>query len=185
MPPQLQTERLILRPFTEADCDDAYQVLEGHPDVWAFDPGHPRSREERATLIRRYAADNRQDGCGTLAVTLKDDGQLIGYVGLQLYVLPSEPLATAEVELYYKLGRAYWDQGYATEACREMLRFAFEYMRLARLVICPRRENRRSIRVLERLGSRFEQAPPKWAADVMAILDNDHLAPSAPTPRHS
>jgi hypothetical protein len=62
-------------------------------------------------------------------------------------VLPGEPLATAEVELYYELGRERRDQGYATEACREMLRFAFGELRLARPVICANRDRQRSIRL--------------------------------------
>ena len=43
MPPSIQTERLILRPFSEADIKAAFEVLETHPDVYRFDPGFPRS----------------------------------------------------------------------------------------------------------------------------------------------
>ena len=104
--------------ISAADADEAYAVLEGHPDVWKYDPGVQRTKEQRAEVIRKYAALNEPDGCGTLAIVLKNAGRLIGYVGLQLYVLPREPVATPEVELYYKLGRDYWGQGYATEACQ-------------------------------------------------------------------
>ena len=172
MPRPLETERLVLRPWTDDDIDEAYAVLEGHPDVWEFDPGYQRTRDERAAIVRKYAATNEPDGCGTLAVVEKQRGAVIGYVGLQLYVLPREPLATPEVELYYKLGRDFWGQGYAVEACREMLRFAFEEMRLARIVTITDGKNLPSIRLLRRLGMRIEEAPPSWAGLLTGTLEN-------------
>ena len=102
----------------------------------------------------------------------KQSGTVIGYVGLQLYVLPREPLATPEVELYYKLGREFWGRGYAVEACREMIRFAFEEMRLARIVTITDNKNLPSIRLLRRLSMRIEEAPPSWAGSLTGTLEN-------------
>jgi [ribosomal protein S5]-alanine N-acetyltransferase len=175
MPHAIETERLLIRPFTLDDIDAAYAIFEGHADVWKFDPGYQRTHEQRAALIHKYAEGNEQDGCGTLAITLKDTGALLGYVGLQLYVLPREPLATPEVELYYKLGRAYWGQGYATEACRALIRFAFDEMRLARIVTIAAAENMPSIKLLEALGMEIAPAPPSWAGSVTGTLQNDRL----------
>jgi RimJ/RimL family protein N-acetyltransferase len=173
MPRSLETKRLLLRPFTMDDVDAAYEVLEGHPDVWKYDPGYARTWEQRAGIIHQYTIMNAPDDVGTLAVTLRESGQLIGYVGLQLYVLPSEPLATAEVELFYKLGRTYWGQGYAAEACREMIRFAFEEMRLARIVTVTDRRNEPSIRLLRRLGMTMEEGPDGWPDSLLGVLHND------------
>lgn len=175
MPHTLSTERLILRPFTEADIDAACEVLEGHPDVYRFDPGFVRSREQRAARIQRFIEDNEEDGEGTLAVTLAESGQLIGYVGLQLYVLPWEPFATSEVELYYKLGRAFWGHGYASEACRAMLNHAFNEMRLMRVVTVTHPENAPSVRLLERLGFSIAPGPARWAPHVIAVLGNPSI----------
>ena len=172
MPAKLKTERLILRPFTTDDSDAAFAILEGHPDVWKFDPGYQRTWEQRAKLIQKYADWNDPDGCGTLAIIHKQTEQLLGYVGLQLYVLPREPLATPEVELYYKLGRAFWGQGYATEACQAMVYFAFETMRLQRIVTVTPEGNAPSIRLLQRLGMKIEAAPPEWEGDVIGLLSN-------------
>ena len=173
MPHVIETERLLIRPFTLNDIDAAYAVLEGHADVWKFDPGYQRTHEQRAALINKYATSNEPDGCGTVAVTLKATGALMGYVGLQLYVLPREPLATPEVELYYKLGRAYWGQSYAAEACRAMLRFAFDEMRLARIVTITATENTASIKLLEALGMQIAPAPSSWAGSLTGTLQND------------
>jgi RimJ/RimL family protein N-acetyltransferase len=155
------------------DIDAAFEALEGHPDVWKYDPGVPRTKEERAAIIQKYAITNDFDSCGTLAVTLNADGHLIGYVGLQFYVLPRQPFATPEVELYYKLGRDYWGQGYASEACRTMIRFAFDEMRLQHIVTITDKQNQESIRLLERLGMRIEDAPPAWDGMLMATLEHD------------
>lgn len=172
MPHLIETVRLILRPFTEADIDAAYAVFEGHPDVYAFDPGFRRTREQRAERVRRHAAGNEEDGEGTLAVTDRESGRLLGYVGLQLYVLPGKPCATAEVELYYKLGREYWGRGYAGEAGRAMIRFAFGEMNLLRLVTITHPDNQRSIRLLQRLGFVITPGPERWLPHVAAFLIN-------------
>lgn len=176
MPPQLETERLVLRPFTTDDFDAAFAVLEGHPDVWKYDPGFQRSREQRTAIVQKNIDTNDPKACGTLAVVHKSTAQLMGYAGLQLYVLPREPLATPEVELYYKFGRAYWGQGYATEACRALVRFAFDQMRLQRIVTITDQHNEPSIRLLQRLGMRIEAAPSSWAGNLTATLDNDRAA---------
>lgn len=172
MPHRLATERLILRPYTEDDIDTAYELFETHPDVYSFDPGAARTRDQRAASVRRHAAQNEDDGEGTLAVTLSDSGRMIGQVGLQLYVLPWKPYATAEVELYYKLGRLFWGHGYAEEACRALVRFAFEKMNLLRLVTITHPDNLRSVRLLQRLGFAIAPGPEQWAPHVMAVLLN-------------
>ena len=58
MPPQIETNRLILRPFALEDIDAAYAALETHPDTWKFDPGFRRTKEQRAAIIRKYAQSN-------------------------------------------------------------------------------------------------------------------------------
>jgi [ribosomal protein S5]-alanine N-acetyltransferase len=172
MPPRIDTRRLILRPFTPDDIEESYDILEAHEDVWKYDPGYQRSREQRAGIIMKYAATNVPDGEGTLAMILKENGKFIGYVGLQLYIFPQEPLATPEVELYYKLDRDWWGQGLAIEACQAMIEFAFKEMRLARIVTITTRGNDRSINLLRKLGMKIDDAPAKWPGELTGILEN-------------
>jgi hypothetical protein len=131
----------------------------------------PGADAGRATL-RHRAAHRRLWGpvFGALAVTLREGGTLIGYCGLQLYLCERPGRSTPEVELFYKLGRPYWGRGYATEACREVLRYAFEELRLPRIVTCTHRENVRSVALLRRLGMRIEPDPTD-AEGVLATLD--------------
>lgn len=172
MPPVLETERLILRPYNEADIETAFALFERDPQVYRFDPGYARSLEQRAAIVNRLTMSNEADGEGTLAVTLKDDGRLIGQAGLQLYVMPWQPFATPEVELYYKLGAAYWGCGYAYEAGRALVDFAFGRMRLLRLVTVTHPDNMRSVRLLKRLGFSLGPAPASFKPNIVGILTN-------------
>jgi RimJ/RimL family protein N-acetyltransferase len=172
MPHVLESQRLLLRPFVESDSDVAFRLFEEDPEVYRFDPGYARTAEQRAAMIREHITQNQEDGEGALAVTLKSTGEFIGQVGLQLFVLPWTPFATPEVELYYKFGRAFWGQGYALEACRGLVDFAFSDMRLLRLVTVTHPENHRSMYLLERLGFCMGPAPDAWRPNVLGILTN-------------
>jgi RimJ/RimL family protein N-acetyltransferase len=156
---RFETRRLLLREYREDELDVRHAVLDSHPDVWQYDPGRPLTREERREADARRLASYGQPVFGALAVTLRETGEFMGYCGLQLYLCERIPLSTPEVELFYKLGRDHWGRGYATEACREMIRHAFEDLRLHRIVTCTHRENARSIALLERLGMRIEPDP--------------------------
>ncbi len=176
MPHTLESERLWLRPFKAEDARALYPLLEGHPEVWRYDPGYQRTPQQRARLIRRYSAENHEDGCGVLALVSKAGGELLGLAGLQLYVLPTRPQATPEVGLFYKLGRPYWGQGYAGEACRALIDFAFTEMHLARLTGIAAAANAPSLRLMQRLGMRLQPAPPGVLGDVLGILENEQDA---------
>jgi RimJ/RimL family protein N-acetyltransferase len=54
-----------------------------------------------------------------------------------------------------------------------MIRFAFDQMRLLRIVTITDQQNTSSIHLLQRLGMRLEAAPPSWSGSLMATLDND------------
>jgi ribosomal-protein-alanine N-acetyltransferase len=172
MPHLLETERLFLRPFAEADIEVAYRLFEEDPEVFRFDPGFARTREQRAAIVRGLIEQNQEHGEGTLAVVLKPTGELIGQVGLQLYVMPWQPFATAEVELYYKFGRAYWGESYALEASRCLVDYAFNEMHLLRLVTVTQPGDDRSLRLLKHLGFFIGPAPDAWAPNVIGILTN-------------
>jgi RimJ/RimL family protein N-acetyltransferase len=142
--------------------------------VWRYDPGRPRTREERAAEIQFRIFELRRKGVGCFAVTLRDDGRFIGYCGLQLYLWERHPFSTPEVELFYKLGRDFWGQGYATEAGRAVIEHAFSTLRLPRLVSWADAGNERSIALLRRLG--FEVTPAEEApGEVYGVLTNPAL----------
>jgi [ribosomal protein S5]-alanine N-acetyltransferase len=171
MPPRIETTRLILRPFILSDIDEAYEVLEGNPEVWRYDPGYCRTKLQRANLIKKYAQDNDENGFGNLAVVLKSTGELIGHTGLQSYRLGDQPQSPLEVELFYKLGRDFWGKGYAFEACRALISYAFNRLNLPRLVTATHSDNSPSIRLMRRLGFSFHSHPGAWSSEVIGILE--------------
>jgi RimJ/RimL family protein N-acetyltransferase len=73
---------------------------------------------------------------------------------------------TVEFEVMFKLGRAYWGHGYATELAEFWLDFAFREVRLPQVLVCPLRANHASVMVLERLGAEFED---DWLDEAVTI----------------
>jgi len=179
----LETERLLLRPFTDDDME-IQRVVFSDPEVcWHYCRKTRTEQETREWLIHRRWQAKSEDGLGFLAVVRKTDEQILGLVALQLMVAdwlrfeedaysPFHPLA---VELSYAFGREYQRQGYATEACRALIDYGFREKRLARLTNGIDPVNEPSWRLCERLGfRRVKNVHPDHAGDVW-ILDNTVL----------
>jgi RimJ/RimL family protein N-acetyltransferase len=86
--------------------------------------------------------------------------------------MPWQPFATPEAELYYKFGAPFWGRGYAHEAACAVVDFAFQRMRLLRLVTVTHPENARSVRLMERLGFCLAPAPAAYKPNIIGILTN-------------
>jgi RimJ/RimL family protein N-acetyltransferase len=147
-PPTLITDRLILRPWRESDWPYV-AALNADPQVMEHFPScltRERSDEIAAAISRRLL----ERGFGFWAAEVPDVCPFIGFIGL------SRPMFQAHftpcVEIGWRLAREYWGHGYATEGARASLRFAFETLRLDEVVSFTVPANRRSRRVMERLG---------------------------------
>ena len=149
----LETERLRLRPFEAGDLDALYTIY-SDPDVvrWLYRDAHTLD-EARALLDRKIAgAALRAEGDWlSAAVVLRGGGELVGDVSL---------LWASDVhrqgELGFAIHPAHHGRGYATEASRPLLAFAFEQLGLHRVVGRLEPRNVGSARVLEKLGMRRE-----------------------------
>ncbi len=147
--PRLQTRRLLLRRWREADLDP-FAAMNADPVVMEFFP-RTLSVEESAAFIERIEACFDQHGYGLWAVEKIEPGQpLIGCIGLSP-VEPDLPCAPA-VEVGWRLSRAYWGRGYATEAASAVIAFGFDRIHLDEIVSLTASVNLRSQRVMERLG---------------------------------
>jgi ribosomal-protein-alanine N-acetyltransferase len=145
--PTLQTARLKLRPYSEADIAELVPLI-GAREVAAttLRIAHPYTEQD----ARAFLALAQEPGKVWLASTRRSDGRQIGGVGLRV----EDPHQHAE--LGYWLGVPYWRQGYATEAAGEMLRYGFEELGLHRIFASHFRHNPASGRVLVKLGMRYE-----------------------------
>ncbi|MGI9516651.1 MAG: GNAT family N-acetyltransferase [Pirellulaceae bacterium] len=146
-----ETERLILRPFTMDDVEASYQMnLEADVSRYTMDGGVV-SREEIARRIRDHVlADYAKHGYGRLAVIHKHSSCFIGFSGLKY--LEDEK----EVDLGYRLLPDYWGKGLATESCQPLIPWGFQQLGLSRIIAEAHRDNVASIRVMEKLGFRFD-----------------------------
>jgi RimJ/RimL family protein N-acetyltransferase len=148
----LTTSRLLLRPWRDADLS-AFAQLNDDPAVMEFLPRRLSRDESDATAARiRTAIENR--GWGFWAVEIKGPGHtaapFIGFVGLSV---PSfEAHFTPCVEIGWRLAKEHWGCGYASEAAAASLRFAFENLKLQQIVAFTVPLNKRSMRVMERIG---------------------------------
>jgi RimJ/RimL family protein N-acetyltransferase len=160
----LETERLELRPPETADLDELAPVY-GDADVMRYiAEGTPWSRDRTALAIRRWISFWDADGFGLFAVRRREDGRLLGDVGLLAWDpdtwIPGsrgEIGPGAEVEIGWTIARAAWGNGYATEAALAVLGWARDELKLERLISLIHPENEASIRVAEKLGERHER----------------------------
>lgn len=147
------TERLLLRPFTDADADALF-AIHGPPDNSRFLYTEPRSRDEIPEMIERFrqltAIDDEHNGL-RLAAVLATTGEVVGDVCL--WRVSREH---GQGEVGYVLDPGHQGHGYATEAMHEMLRIGFEVVGFHRIVGSLDARNTASAAVLERLGMRRE-----------------------------
>lgn len=146
----LQTERLLLRQWTEADVEDVYQYAKS-PNVGPNAGWKPHeSREETLAIITRFIKEDE-----TWAIVDKPSGRVIGSIGLH----KDEKRNTKRVRaLGYVLSQEYWGKGIMVEAAQRVMKYAFEEANLNLLSSYHFAFNVRSKRVLEKCGFKFEGA---------------------------
>jgi RimJ/RimL family protein N-acetyltransferase len=153
-PVVVETERLRLRPWRAADDLPALAATCADAEVMRWVPPHrPLRAEESAALLERIEAHWREHGYGLWAVEPRADGAgCIGFAGL---AIPSFlPGVLPAVEVGWRLDRAWWGRGLATEAARASVGYGFETLRLASVVSIIDARNERSLRVAAKLGMR-------------------------------
>lgn len=143
----LETERVVLRPFTEADAADLYAYAKD-PRVGPIAGWKPHgSIEESREIIRTVFA---QPNC--FAVVEKGTGRVIGSAG---FVRPHGSVADesgAASEIGYALSPDFWGKGIMPEVVKVLLRYGFETLGLSEIWCSHYQENRRSQRVIEKSG---------------------------------
>jgi RimJ/RimL family protein N-acetyltransferase len=149
----LETERLVLRQFTEDDVDNLVE-LDGDPQVMQFiNGGRPTPREEieNDVLPAFLGYYERFAGYGFWAAEEKATGRFVGW----FHFRPAKDAPAGEVELGYRLRRAAWGKGYATEGSRALLHKGFAELGVERVVAFTMVVNVASRRVMEKAGLRY------------------------------
>ena len=147
----LSTPRLRLAEW-ELEDQQAFRPIATDPEVMRYiSGGAPWSDEQIQEFVLRQIRQAADHGFCLWKLLLGDSSRLAGFCGLQ-------PLAASdEIEIGWWLARDLWGQGLATEAARAALKFAWDPAGLSRIVAVARRENTASLRVMEKLGMRYER----------------------------
>jgi RimJ/RimL family protein N-acetyltransferase len=148
-----ETERLVLRRFTEADAELLFD-LDSDPEVMRWLNGGaatPLEVIEREVLPAFMAWYERPGQFGFWAAVGKDSGELLGWFAMH----PVEGRPGDEAEVGYRLRRAAWGKGLATEGVRALLRKGFEDLGLRRVFGTTYEENVGSRKVMEKAGMRL------------------------------
>jgi RimJ/RimL family protein N-acetyltransferase len=177
----LETERLLLRPFTPDDFDALF-AMHSLPDVARYLYWAPRTEDEARTVLKKKVAARaiRSEGDFlAFAVVLKETNEVVADFVLQ-FVSDEH----RQGEIGYIVHPDHQGHGYATEAARAILRLAFEDLKLHRVVGHLEARNAASARILEKLGMRREAhfvenefVKGEWQSGLIyAILDREWRA---------
>jgi ribosomal-protein-alanine N-acetyltransferase len=176
-----ETPRLLLRPMRMDDLPAKHEI-DRQPAVYQFQGferlanGEKRGRtlEETREKLAQRIAEFALQGFGMWAVVHREDNRLVGWAGLQFYLLEYPTHRAPEIELFYGLSPAYWGQGIIHEACQTLITYGFETQKLTRITSVVHRENLRSLNVARRNGMDIVDHPSE-SENVLGILDNPYV----------
>ena len=151
----LQTSRLLLRRWQSEDLD-GFAAVNAQPEVVRYiHDGRTLDRAATAERLANYQQHWDEHGFGLYAVEIKETGELAGFTGLAVPTFLPEIMPA--VEIGWRLGRAYWGRGLATEAAQAVVAHARADLGLRRLVSIHIVGNEASARVMVKLGMSLER----------------------------
>jgi len=148
-----ETPRLILRQFRPSDAEAMRHVF-GDAEVMKYGDGVKAPQWVEAWIARWIDERYALWGFGMWAIVLKREGSVAGYCGLSRF--PGR-CAAHETEMGFRLRRADWGRGFATEAALAVRDHAFNQLRLSKLIAMIDPANIASVRVAEKIGLRYER----------------------------
>ena len=149
----LETKRLIIEHFTCADIH-MWASIEADPLVRKFVDGRCLSREEAGLYVKMNINSYAEDGFGRFAVRFKTSKRLSGMCG---FVRQDE-----EIEFGYRYSAETWGKGIGYEAANKVLDYGLEHLKLKKICAGVAIENIPSIKILEKLGFKFEDAKNEY-----------------------
>ena len=162
----LETERLRFATWREEDWEEFRKLTSDPLVVRYLGNGEPWPDERVKEFVARQGESWEKDRICLWKLLPKEGDTIVGICGLQR--LPGGP----EVEIGWWLTPSHWGQGLATEAARHALAYGFEVSNLERIVAIAHPANRDSLRVMEKIGMRFErEAAHKGMRVVLYAID--------------
>jgi RimJ/RimL family protein N-acetyltransferase len=166
----LETERLLLRPWKEEDANDLYQEAK-NPNVGPI-AGWPihTSIENSLDIIKNVLSKEY-----TFAVVLKSNNKAVGSIGLMIGKESNIDIKDDEAEIGYWIGEPYWGQGLIPEAVRELIRYSFEDLKLKKLWCGYFDGNIKSKRAQEKCGFKYCYTKENQPWPLMNDIRTEHI----------
>ena len=146
----LETDRLFLREFDSNDSKNFYE-LNQNPNVVKFTGDKPFINILEAKSFLENYKDYKSNGFGRWAVIDKSNSEFLGWCGLKY-----NPELN-ETDIGFRFFENYWNKGFATESAKACIEYGFEKLNLKFIVGRAMAENIASIKVLEKIGLRYEK----------------------------
>lgn len=150
----LATDRIFLRPWADDDYAPFY-AMSSDPRVYEFLPPFS-NRSASDAFADKLRKDFSLRGWGFWVLEHKESGEFMGIAGMH-EPGPEFGVGRPCVEIGWRLAPSYWGKGFATEAAREVMRYAFSELQLDELVSFTAVGNKRSFKLMERLGMKREK----------------------------
>ncbi len=142
------SERLGFRNWKNEDLS-AFAEMNSDVDVMEHFP-KPLTKQETAELIKRFQKHHKKHGYTYFATEMKETGELIGFIGLSYQVYEAE--FNPATDIGWRLKKAVWGNGYATEGAKRCLEFAFTDLKLKSVIAVCTENNTASENVMQKIG---------------------------------
>jgi RimJ/RimL family protein N-acetyltransferase len=146
----VETERLLVRQWVSDDWERLLPLMTDPRVLRHIGDGRPWPEERVRRFVDGGIEKARSRGWVLWPVVHRASAELIGFCGFDDGFAP-------EVEIGWRLLPDYWGRGLATEAARAVMDYGFRAFGFPRLISVAQPENRASIRVMEKLGMRYER----------------------------
>ena len=167
---KLETDRLILRPWSFDDAESLYKYASDDRigPIAGWNP-HKSVDDSRQIINDVLSAS------GVYAVVLKETGEPVGSIGLMIGQKSNLNLSDNEAEIGYWLGVPYWGQGLIPEAMNEIIRFAFDILKLERLWCGYFDGNIKSKRCQEKCGFKYHHTNKDIYWELTDDIRTEHI----------
>lgn len=144
-----ETNRLILRIWGYEDIKDYAQII-SDPEVMKFiGNGLAQNLQEAELYITKCIEVFAENGWSRFAVINKETNKLMGFCGFANY--------NNELDFGWRFAKKFWGKGYGTEAAKVVLELGIKTYKFQRIVCIVYPENKASIRIIEKIGMKFEK----------------------------
>lgn len=151
---RIETERLVLREVIFSDVDGMFE-LDSNPNVHIYLGNKPVAAiEQSAAYIENLHQQYKEYGTGRWAVVLKETNEFIGWSGIK-FITDEINNHQNFYEIGYRFIEKHWGKGYATEAGKAFIEYAFNEMKVDALYAYADEGNENSRKILEKLGLQY------------------------------